>query len=145
MITQHAYSGDGSPCNYEFPDGFTCNAGPGNHLVGEVAAETYSNGILPKMSQGETAFAAYAEAVQKLIRSKDAAYGGAWQRQGYMGNLARIMSKAARLENMMWRDDGYTDATDEDESVMDTLKDLMALAAFMAANIEDGNRWGHGK
>jgi hypothetical protein len=63
-----------------------------------------------------------------------------------MGNLARIMSKTARLQNMLWSDQQYPISADgrgqEEESVMDTLKDLMALAAFMGANIEDGNRWG---
>jgi hypothetical protein len=86
------------------------------------------------------------------VRAKDAAYGGAWRKQGYMGNLARIMSKTERLSNMLWKDQvdppavqgaEYSMQADLDgETVLDTLKDLMALAAFMAANIEDGNRWG---
>ena len=98
-------------------------------------------------TQGDAviAFTAYAEAVRELVRVKDAAYGGAWQKQGYIGNLARILSKADRLKNICWQDESGTPepaASTLDENVLDTLKDLMALAAFMAANIEDGNRWG---
>jgi hypothetical protein len=102
---------------------------------------------IPEEGEGVIAFAAYSEAVLALVREKDAAYGGAWQKQGYMGNLSRILSKTARLENMLWRDNpwlgtGGDESDEEAESVLDTLKDLMALAAFCAANIEDGNRWG---
>jgi hypothetical protein len=101
----------------------------------------------PLASEAVIAFTAYCEAVTELVRRKDAAYGGAWQKQGYMGNLARILSKAERLKNMCWTDDNPAEFPIEghDESVLDTLKDLMALCAFMGANIEDGNRWGHGK
>jgi hypothetical protein len=98
-----------------------------------------------EQSAAVVAFAAYAEGVQALVREKDKAYGGAWQRQGYMGNLSRILSKVARLENMVWRDADSPAAKDlgtQEEPIIDTLKDLMALCAFMGANIEDGNRWG---
>ena len=93
------------------------------------------------------AFAAHAEVVQALVRKKDEAYGGAWQAQGWMGNLARIQSKTERLKNMLWREKpwlgtGGEEDAEEQESVLDTLHDLMALAAFMASNIEEGNRWG---
>jgi hypothetical protein len=90
------------------------------------------------------AFVAHADAVLALVRKKDETYGGAWQRQGYMGNMARILSKTARLENMVWRDQTEVNEApgEADESVMDTLHDLMALCAFMADNIEEGNRWG---
>jgi hypothetical protein len=92
-------------------------------------------------------FIAHADAVQQLVKRKDAAYGGAWQKNGYIGNLARIKSKTDRLTNMLWKDEQYpiggTDGRmSEEESVLDTLHDLMALCAFMATNIEDGNRWG---
>lgn len=79
--------------------------------------------------------------------TKKRAYGDAWMRQGYMGNLARIMSKAARLENMLWRDqvqglDFDISQDGDQESVMDTLIDLSAMCSLMIANLEDGNRWG---
>lgn len=93
-------------------------------------------------SEAAAALIAHSEAVLALVREKDKAYGGAWKTQGYMGNLARIMSKAARLENMLWNDAEDGQAEDHGESVMDTLHDLMALCAFMATNIEEGNRWG---
>lgn len=95
-------------------------------------------------------FTAHADFVLGLVRKKDAAYGGAWQKQGYMGNLARIMSKTARLENIVWKDGSPEFGVDLEgggfdpmaETVLDTLHDLMALCAFMASNIEEGNRWG---
>lgn len=136
-VTDHPYKGKGGPCIHR-PNhrGNPCGAGPGNHR--EVAVELAE----PTMSEGEVAFVAYAEAVQTLIRVKDRRYKGAWQRQGYMGNMARVLSKSARLEAMVWKDGGIPE---DPESALDTLKDMMALCAFMAANIEDGNRWGHGK
>lgn len=95
-------------------------------------------------SEAAIAFVAHSEATLSLVRAKDAAYGGAWSKQGYMGNLARIMSKTARLESMLWKDDPSNGigVSVGDESVLDTLHDLMALAAFMASNFEEGNRWG---
>lgn len=85
----------------------------------------------------------HADAVLALLKKKDAAYGNAWQKQGYMGNLARIFSKSDRLRNMMWRDEpGSGDVPEGDESVLDTLSDLSALCALAIANIEEGNRWG---
>lgn len=98
-------------------------------------------------SEAVVVIEAYSEAVRELVRQKDKAYGGAWQKQGYMGNLARIMSKTARLEAILWSDNtgdmsGGEEVHPQYETITDTLKDLMALAAFCAANIEDGNRWG---
>lgn len=100
-------------------------------------------------SEAVIVFNAYSEAVLELIRQKDRAYGGAWRKQGWMGNLARVMSKTARLENMLWRDTpwlgtGGGESEVEAEDALQTIKDLMALCAFMGANIEDGNRWGRG-
>jgi hypothetical protein len=104
-----------------------------------VAFPTFSN---EAAGEAVSAFTAHADAVLALVREKDKAYGGAWQKQGYMGNLARILSKAERLKNMCWTDSEGITVDPDDESVMDTLHDLMALCAFMASNIEEGNRWG---
>lgn len=90
--------------------------------------------------------AAYFEECTELVRTKNAMYGDAWKRQGYMGNLGRVLSKTARLEAMLWRDQGYADTAEEiketDESIEDTLRDLANLTAFMYRNYQDGNRWG---
>ena len=89
------------------------------------------------------AWDAYSAQVRDLIVRKSQGYGDAWRRQGYMGNLARVLSKAARLENLAWND-----LTNEvakaigSESIEDTLRDLGALCAFTLDNIEEGNRWG---
>jgi hypothetical protein len=78
----------------------------------------------------------------ELARAKNEAYGDSWRKRGYMGNLARIFSKADRLENMVWQDDHDTDHEGQSESVEDTLLDLVNLAAFALVNAREGNRWG---
>jgi len=82
----------------------------------------------------------------RLAHHKNASYGNAWQAQGYMGNLARLMSKNARLRNLLWCDAEVgppMGAEDVDsESVRDTLLDLINLSGFMLLNWEAGNRWG---
>lgn len=92
----------------------------------------------------EAVWQAHADAVAALLKKKKA-YGNAWVEQGYMGNLARILSKVSRVKNMMWRDpsdEEFGTGTAFDESVLDTLYDLSALCALAIANIEEGNRWG---
>lgn len=91
-----------------------------------------------------SAWQEHSRAVLELLKKKDAAYGDAWVQQGYMGNLARIFSKASRVKNLMWSDQSdHTSWTEEgQESVLDTLYDLSALCAFAIVNIEEGNRWG---
>jgi hypothetical protein len=83
----------------------------------------------------------FAEQCEALAAEKDALYGGAWQRQGYMGNMARVLSKIERLREMVWRDGELSEGT-TDETIIDTLRDLSNIAAFMAENINNGNRWG---
>lgn len=84
----------------------------------------------------------------RLLEHKNEQYGDAWRKQGYMGNLARIQSKAARLNNLLWRDadgDGYPLAPNYSrggETVVDTLLDLINLSAMMAMNWTEENRWG---
>jgi hypothetical protein len=85
----------------------------------------------------------------RLLEHKNAAYGDAWRHQGYMGNLARLQSKVQRLRNLLWRDpdsNGYPiqplDIAGGEETVTDTLVDLINLAAMMAVNWNEDNRWG---
>ena len=81
----------------------------------------------------------------RLAEHKEKTYGGAWRSQGYMGNLARIQSKNARLRHMLWCDpDGDAPPIEDPdgEAVRDTLLDLINLAGFMLLNWEEGNRWG---
>lgn len=73
------------------------------------------------------------------LAAKDRAYGGAWRKQGWMGNLARILSKSARLKEILWRADPYDDAS---EPVQDTLQDMINLCVFMILNLKDRNEWG---
>lgn len=79
-----------------------------------------------------------AEAVA-LYRRKSQNYGQAWRSQGWAGNVARVLSKATRIKNMLWRE---TPQTDQDETVEDTLLDLINLCAFTIINLREQNRWG---
>lgn len=89
------------------------------------------------------AWDAFSARVRDLIAKKNAAYGDAWHKRGFMGNAARIMIKADRLQNMVWRDDADSFFIDSHgESIEDTVVDMAALCAFFAANFEDRNRWG---
>ena len=92
---------------------------------------------LPTVQQAVEVLAA---ALATMV-AKDRAYGGAWREQGWMGNLARIMSKAARLRNLLWRD---LTGEENGETVADTIQDMINLLVFMTLNRQRGNRWGHG-
>lgn len=94
----------------------------------------------PPASDALQAWDEFAAHVRTLIAEKDVAYGGAWRAQGWMGNLARVMSKHARLRNMLWRSDPVKFAGNE--GIHDTLADLAALCAFTTANIMSDNQWG---
>lgn len=86
------------------------------------------------------------ERALNLAIEKDDKYAGAWRTQGFMGNLARILSKAARLKSMCWKDaPEKADATKQanvEETIDDTLLDMVNLAAFARENFARGNRWG---
>lgn len=75
-----------------------------------------------------------------LQRQKTQTYGEAWRSQGEMGNVARVLSKVARLRKMCWTFNQIDSAT---ESVEDTLLDLINLAGFTLINRRDRNKWGH--
>lgn len=77
-----------------------------------------------------------------LQRRKARTYGEAYRSQGYMGNVARVLSKASRLKNMVWTD-GTFQTEDSEETVMDTMYDLINLASFFIINYMDRNKWGH--
>jgi hypothetical protein len=82
----------------------------------------------------------------RLAEHKNQQYRDAWRKQGYMGNLSRILSKTARLEAMLWNDPedevGREEAAEAVEPIRETLLDLINLAGFMAVNCSEGNRWG---
>jgi hypothetical protein len=74
-----------------------------------------------------------------LQKKKGSTYGEAWRGQGYMGNVARVLSKASRLKNMLWRD---MEIASSEESVTDTAQDMINLLAFFLINKIEGNKWG---
>lgn len=77
----------------------------------------------------------------RLIEKKTPGYGRAWQEQGWMGNLARIMSKNSRLKNMLWRG-RLNQMQSADEPIEDTALDLINLCAFFLINRHIDNEWG---
>lgn len=76
----------------------------------------------------------------QLQEKKASAYGEAWRDQGYVGNLARVLSKVSRIRYMMWRDHEIESA---EETRIDTFTDLINIAAFAILNLQDRNRWGN--
>lgn len=88
---------------------------------------------------GLEAFVHVLEGAVNTYWQKELIYGGAWRKQGWMGNIARIMSKTARLQNMVWREFPLESV---DEPVQDTLQDLINLAVFTLLNRGQDNRWG---
>lgn len=76
----------------------------------------------------------------QLQQRKASTYGEAFRSQGYMGNVARVLSKVSRLKKMLWSD---VVVSDSDETVEDTARDLINLAVFFLINREDRNKWGN--
>jgi hypothetical protein len=83
--------------------------------------------------------AGFFELVRLKVQQKEQAYAGAWREQGWRGNVARVLSKAKRLKNMLWRTNTMDNS---EEPVNDTLIDLVALAAFTWINRQKNNEWG---
>lgn len=74
-----------------------------------------------------------------IAHRKNASYGDAWRRQGWMGNLARMMSKMSRIKFMLWRDH---DLENSEEAISDTAIDLVNLTSFLIINRSETNKWG---
>jgi hypothetical protein len=90
-------------------------------------------------ASGLEAFVHHLEDCVNLMWEKNQQYEGAWREQGWMGNLARILSKSARLKAMLWND---MPRNRTDESVEDTARDLVNLCVFFLMNAGQENRWG---
>lgn len=80
------------------------------------------------------------KAFQMMLR-KAQGYGPAWREQGYMGQTARILSKASRLKNLLWRTLPVDNA---EETVDETVRDLINLCVFFLLNRGQENQWGRG-
>lgn len=105
-----------------------------------VFEESESN--LPSQEGYETleAMRKVFEKCLQLQYRKGFTYGRTWREQGYMGNVARVLGKASRLRNMVWRDSGIDSS---EESRMDTLGDIINIAAFAIINMDINNKWGN--
>lgn len=116
------------------------------------AYETYHGASFPVDYPDPTTaqvVAMFHDRALRLAVDKDQAYRKAWVEQGYIGNVARILSKASRLRNMVWCDQASdlppevaAPTEQEEETLRDTLLDMANLCAFAAHNMAQGNRWG---
>lgn len=75
-----------------------------------------------------------------IASRKNADYGNSWRKNGYMANLPRVMEKVDRLRSLMWVDGAESQVPEE--TLNETVLDLINTAAFLAINISEGNRWG---
>lgn len=102
--------------------------------------------VLPEAmrgTEGDVTLISLARAFNEALvvaHGKNVMYGGAWRRQGWMGNLARIKSKVERLNHMLWRDH---DIQDSEETSTDTALDLLNITGFFMINRAEENKWGH--
>lgn len=76
---------------------------------------------------------------QETVARKNRLYGDAWLKQGWRGNLARVLSKADRLRNVMWRTEPLPDA---EELSDETAVEMITLLAMFIVNKRNGNEWG---
>ncbi len=172
--------GNGDSCLYIFPGtSVSCLRDKRDELHGQesddkplnhnIASEEFDEDFVPEFtpstrpepqpepdnplaSDAVQAWDEFASQVRLVISAKDRAYGGAWRDQGWMGNLARVMSKHSRLRNLLWCDqenepaflgaEYVAHAELLNETVHDTIVDLAALAAFLHANLSSDNKWG---
>lgn len=79
------------------------------------------------------------EQAMHIAHRKGFTYGPAWRHQGWMGNIARMISKMGRLKNMCWRDQGIESS---EESVADNAFDMINITGFFIINRHDDNKWG---
>lgn len=114
-----------------------------------AAYETYHGTVFPVDDPPTTAqvVAMFHDLGLRLAVAKNQAYADAWREQGYIGNIARVLSKASRLRAMAWgeqlADEGTAGASEATgETLRDTLLDMANLCAFAAHNLDQGNRWG---
>lgn len=148
MITDHPFiqsEVQGDPLCVYVPDGTSfdrCGRTSAGHEKSAALHPVYSGVQVQEPAvTGAEAVSFFNECVD-LMMKKDALYGGAWKAQGYMGNVARVLSKVERLKNLLWRD-GIPDTDKEtEETIEDTLQDLVNLAFFTRSNYQSGNRWG---
>jgi hypothetical protein len=82
----------------------------------------------------------FAKAME-LYDKKNEDYGDAWQRDGWRGNLPRLLQKAERVRNLLWRADPRTPAVG-DEQAVETLLDMLNSIAFTVINLVEEREWG---
>jgi hypothetical protein len=76
----------------------------------------------------------------ELHADKNRAYRDAWRSQGWRGNLGRVLNKATRLRNMMWRREVVEDELEPPES---TMIDALNILVYTLINYQDQNEWGN--
>jgi len=82
----------------------------------------------------------FAEAA-RLFASKNLHYGDSWRDQGWRGNVSRVLEKAKRVRNMVWRG-GNILLNGTKEHPRETMLDMINTLAFAIINMDDGVEWG---
>lgn len=102
-------------------------------VTGE-GVESRLNRILPLLSEeGKEAFSDIASEAADTVVRKNSDYGDAWQVHGVVGVLVRISDKSLRLKSLKGKS-----ALVVEESIRDTLMDIMCYAALGLMYIEKG-------
>lgn len=76
--------------------------------------------------------------VKEIVLLKDHDYGRAWAKRGWRSQLERVLLKADRLDTML----RTSTSVPEQEKILETVHDMIALLAFMGLNVNDDNEWG---
>lgn len=76
------------------------------------------------------------EAFHKARGPKTADYGETWKRVGLKGNYIKIMIKEGRLRNLIWE---QKEPEVKDESLRDTLIDLISYGVYSVICLDEGN------
>lgn len=85
---------------------------------------------------------AYFGLCRMIRKKKQADYGLTWQEYGLDGVFFNIASKFGRLKSLIWH---RKEAQVKDESVLDTLLDLVNYALYAIFLFEEGNFRGEQK
>lgn len=78
----------------------------------------------------------------RMVSEKNVTYQDAWREHGWRGSLGKVLTKSARLRNMLWRSNNGL-MNGERETPRETALDMINHLVFMVMNMDEGREWGH--
>lgn len=78
----------------------------------------------------------------RLVSEKNTTYEDAWREHGWRGSLGKVLTKASRLRNMLWRPNNSL-LNGEKETPREICLDMINHLVFMVLNMDEGREWGH--